>query len=184
MMATRMSYRVISSRQTEIGWVSAPLIFMAGTALLGGIFYFGWFPATYRRLFPAGLSPVGVNLVWGGWLLLSLFSLWWSFRLKRVAVDGETIRLSDFPTLPLGEILDVSENRWLKIHPVTIEFADATPWGHSVHFMPKIRFLVPSLVSHPIVAELRDMVRWARLNQRISDKLQRDAMGLPRGSEP
>jgi len=182
-----MSYRVISSRQTEIGWVTTPVIFIVGTALLIGVFHFGWFPAYYRRLFPTGLSPVGVDLVWGGWLLLSLFSLWWSLRLKRVAVDGETIRLSDFLTeasLPLGEILDVSENRWLKIHPVTIEFAGATPWGHAVHFMPKIRFLVPSFVSYPIAGELRDMVRWARLNQRVSDKLQQDSMGLPREMEP
>ena len=58
-----MSYRVISSRQTEIGWVTAPLIFMAGTALLIGVFHFGWFAAYYCELFPAGLSPVGVNLV-------------------------------------------------------------------------------------------------------------------------
>jgi hypothetical protein len=102
-------------------------------------------------------------------------------------VDGEAIHLSDFlteATLPLDEVLDVSENRWLKIHPVTIEFAGATPWGHSVHFMPKIRFLVPSVVSHPIVAELRDMVRWARLNQRVSDRLRQDVLGLPRETEP
>ncbi len=182
-----MSYRIISSRQTEIGWVTAPLIFMAGTVLLIGVLYFGWFPVCFRRLFPAGLSPVGVNLVWGGWLLFNLFSLWWSFRLKRVAVDGETIHISDFLTrenLPLGEILDVRENRWLKSHPVTIEFAGATLWGHSVHFMPKIRFLVPGWVSHPIVGELRDMVRWAKIGQRVSDKLQQDAMGLPQRNEP
>ena len=187
MIPTRMSCRVISSRQTEIGWVTTPLIFIAGTVVLIGVLHFGWFANYYRRLFPVGLSPVAINLLWGGWLLLSLFSMWWSFRLKRVALDGETIHISDFLThedLPLGEILEVSENRWLKIHPITLEFAGATAWGHAVHFMPKIRFLVPGWVSHPIVAELRDRVRWTRLNQRVGDKLQQDALALPREAEP
>ena len=175
----RMSYRIISSRQTEFGWVTGPLFFVAGTVLLIGIFYFGWFADYYRRLFIVPISPVQLNLLWGGWLLACVFSLWWNFRLKRVAVDGESIYVSDFfqqMKRPIGDVLGVTENRWLKIHPVTIEFAGETPWGHYVRFMPKVRFLVPSFVSHPIVGELRDMVSWAKLNERVSAKLQQEAV--------
>ena len=181
-----MSYRVISSRQTELGWVIGPLFFIAGTILLVGTIYFGWFDAYYRIAFPRGLSPVELNLFWGAWLLFCVISLWWNFRLKCVAVDGESIYISDFlqrAKLPLGEILGVSENRWIKIHPVIIEFAGATPWGHYVRFMPKVRFLVPSFLSHPIVAELRDMADWAKRSQRVSDKLQQDSLALPPDSD-
>jgi hypothetical protein len=45
--------------------------------------------------------------------------------------------------------------------------------------MPKIRFLVPSFMSHPIVGELRDMVSWAKLNDRVSAKLQQEAHPAP-----
>jgi hypothetical protein len=40
--------------------------------------------------------------------------------------------------------------------------------------MPKVRILVPRWFSHPIVAELRDMVYWAKAGQRMTDELQRD----------
>jgi hypothetical protein len=181
-----MSYRVISSRQTELSWIIGPLFFIVATALLIGTLYFGWFAAYYRRVFPDGLSPVAANLFWGVWLLFCVLSLWWNYGLKRIAVDGESIYISDFlqhTKLPLGEILGVSENRWFKTHPVTIEFAGATPWGHHVKFIPKARFLVPNWVSHPIVGELRDMASWAKRSQRVSDKLQQDSLALPPQSD-
>ncbi len=177
-----MSYRVISSRQTEVGWVTTPLCFVAGTILLIGVLHFGWLADYYQTLFPDGLSPVSENLVWGAWLLMGVLSLWWGYRFKRVGLDADSIYLSDFlqqAKLPLHEILSVSENRWIKAHTVTIEFAGATPWGHYVKFMPKIRFLVPGWISHPIVADLRDRVSWAKLDERVAAKLQGDPPALP-----
>ncbi len=177
-----MSYRLISSRQTQAGWVMGPVLFVVGSAFFAGMFCLGWFEVIYHGMFRNGLSPVAMNLFWGAWFLLWLLSLWWNYRLKRVAVDGDSIYVSDFlqsVKLPLSDILGVTENRWIKTHPVTIEFAGATPWGHYVRFMPKIRFLVPQWVSHPIVAELRDMVRWAKAGQRVSDRLQQDSLALP-----
>jgi hypothetical protein len=174
-----MSYRVISSRQTQAGWVVGPVLLVVGTVFFAGMFHLGWFPGIYRNMFPHELSPVFVNLFWGVWFLLWFLSLWWSFRLKRIAVDGDSIYVSDFlrsVKLPLSGILAITENRSIKAHPVTIEFAGATPWGHYVKFMPKIRFLVPHWISHPIVAELRDMVYWAKAGERMSDKLQQDSL--------
>lgn len=86
--------------------------------------------------------------------------------------------------MPLSDILAVSENRWIDLHPITIEFASSTPWGHFIKFMPKIRFLVPQWFSHPIVAELRDMVYWAKAGQRVTDKLQQEANTFPLSAAP
>ena len=92
-----MSYRVISSRQTELSWIIGPLFFIVGTVLLIGTLYFGWFARLLSPSpFPDGLSAVATNLFWGAWLLFCVFSLWWNFGLKRVAVDGESIYISDF----------------------------------------------------------------------------------------
>ena len=178
-----MSYRVISSRQTLPTKVLGPAIFGLGALFFAGMFHLGLFPDLYQAMFHGGLPPALVNLFWGMWCLGALFSLWWGYRLKRVAVDGDCIYVSDYFTedkLPLSDILAVTENRWLKGHPVTIEFASSTRWGHHIKFLPKVRVLVPSWVSHPIVAELRDMVYWAKAGQRMSDKLQQDSLVDPK----
>jgi hypothetical protein len=106
------------------------------------------------------------------WLLMAgafVYSLWWSFQLKRVAVDAVWIYVSDYSReikLPLSAIVDVRENRWLKLHPVTIAFDRDTPWGTRIKFMPKIRVFIPGWLSHPIVAELREQGDLARAGRR------------------
>jgi hypothetical protein len=180
-----MSYRVISSAQTLSVKLSGPLVFVLGAGFVGAMVYFGAFPQIYRALFRGGLSPVALDVFWGMWCLGTLFACWWGYRLKRVAVDGDSIYLSDYfqeVELPLSDILAVTENRWIDLHPVTIEFASETPWGHYIKFMPKVRILVPQWFSHPIVAELRDMVYWARASQRVAGKLQMDAALPPDGT--
>ena len=182
-----MSYRVISSGQTlAVKWLG-PATFLFGAAFFAGMFYLGLFAGLYRQMFHGGLSPAIMNFFWGMWSLGTLFALWWGYRLKRVAVDGDLIYISDYfreVKLPLSDILEITENRWIDLHPITIEFASSTPWGHYVRFMPKVRILVPQWFSHPIVAELRDMVYWAKAGHRMTDELQRDAtMPTPSATE-
>jgi hypothetical protein len=177
-----MSYRVISSAQTLSVKIMSPLMLVVGGCFFAGMFHLGLFPGIYRAMFHDGLSPVAVNIFWGLWSLIFLLSLWWGLRLKRVAVDGESIYISNYiqeVKLPLSDILDVRENRWIKTHPVAIAFASETPWGHTIRFMPKVRFLVPQWFSHPIVAELRDMVYWAKASQRVGDQLLKESVTLP-----
>jgi hypothetical protein len=174
-----MSYRVISSAQTWAMKFVGPAGFILGAAFFAGMFYFGLFAELYRAMFEGGLSPALIDLFWGMWCLGTLFTAWWGYRLKRVAVDGDSIYISDYfqeAKLPLSDILKVSENRWIQLHPITVEFAGRTPWGHYIKFMPKIRIFVPQWFSHPIVPELRDMVYWARADQRVTDKLQQDSL--------
>src|SRR5881409_246355 len=70
--------------------------------------------------------------------------IWWScIRLKRVRMDDKALDISNYSTeiaVPLVNVAQVSENRWVNIHPVTIEFHAATEFGSRVVFMPKVRW--------------------------------------------
>jgi hypothetical protein len=110
------------------------------------------------------------------------YSLYWSLVLKRVAVDDDAIYVSDYSQevrLPLSAIEEVRENRWLKLHPVTILLDRETPWGTTIKFMPKIRYFAFNWTSHPVVGELREMAAYARASRRASRGLER-SHGDPR----
>ncbi len=169
-----MAYRVLSSAQTFQVKYLGPLLLLALTLFLIGMLELGLFPDLYRQMFHGGLSPAFIDAFWGGWILLILGSCWWSYRLKWVAVDGDSIYISDYVRevkLPLASIIEVRENRWLKSHLVSIQLGAETPWGSTIRFMPKIRLLTPNWVSHPVVEELRDMAYWARADKRIAAEL-------------
>ena len=57
-------------------------------------------------------------------------------------------------SVPLSEISDVTENRWVNMHPVTIHFRRDTAFGQRVMFMPAVRPFA-FFSSHPVVAELK-----------------------------
>src|SRR5258706_1047983 len=111
-----MNYRVISSGQTFLVKLLGPVVFGIGALFFAGMFYLGLFPDLYREIFHGILRPTLIDLFWGMWCLAALFSLWWGYRLKRVAVDGDFIYISDYfaeDKLPLSDILDVTANRWI-----------------------------------------------------------------------
>jgi hypothetical protein len=88
-------------------------------------------------------------------------------RLKRVQLDGGMLLVSDYRTtirVPAGDIEEVTENRWISMHPVTLHFRRPTEFGSAVVFMPKVRPF-GFVSSHPVVAELRALAqgRGARL---------------------
>jgi hypothetical protein len=88
------------------------------------------------------------------------FIYWGCIRLKRVSLEGQVLYVSNYRqeiAVPLREISEITENRWINIHPVTIHFHHETEFGESVVFMPKVRWFA-FLSSHPIVAELRSLV--------------------------
>jgi hypothetical protein len=82
-------------------------------------------------------------------------------RLKRVQLDGGTLLVSDYRTtirVPAGDIEEVTENRWISMHPVTLHFRRPTEFGSEVVFMPKVRPF-GFVSSHPVVAELRALAQ-------------------------
>ena len=92
-----------------------------------------------------------------GLLVGSIAIYSWGVRLVRVVMTDRELRISNYRreiVVPLGDIDQVTENRWVNVHPVTVHFVRRTDFGHRIVFMPKVRpFALFS--SHPIVAELR-----------------------------
>jgi len=87
------------------------------------------------------------------------FILWGGAGLKRVRLDSTSLYVSNYMkeiTVPLNMIADVTENRWINIHPVTVHFRVNTEFGQKITFMPTVRFF-SIWSSHPIVAELKHL---------------------------
>jgi hypothetical protein len=99
-----------------------------------------------------------------GLVVGSIFIYWWCVRLMRVVMTDRELRISNYRreiVVPLSEVDQVTENRWVNSHPVTLQFVRRTDFGHRIVFMPKARpFALFS--SHPIVAELRTAIETAK----------------------
>jgi hypothetical protein len=81
-------------------------------------------------------------------------------RLKYVTVDDDYLYVSNFLkeiAIPLWDIDDVTENAWLKTHPVTVHLKHPSEFGDKIVFMPKIQFW--GFASHPVVKELKQLSR-------------------------
>lgn len=135
----------------------------------------------YKVLFPAIWIPgfgLGAWLTWQqrvpefplfllAWIVGSAVILALCLPLKRVSADADQLQVSNFLreiSLPLRDVVDVTENRWINIHPVTIHLRDERGVAHRVTFMPTTRWFA-FWSSHPVVAELRAMAAAARRRQ-------------------
>ncbi len=155
--------RTISSALTFAYKVIFPPLWIGGFAL-ATIFLFAGSGNGFRD--SAG-NPLPPQMKWyfllitvvGGSLIYRLLG-----RLKRVEVDDAALYVSNFAReirVPLRDIEDVTENRWINIHPVTVHFFRETEFGASIVFMPEVRWFA-FFSSHPIVAELREAARRTR----------------------
>jgi hypothetical protein len=91
------------------------------------------------------------------WIVGTLFILYTCAGLKRVKTDDRNLYISNYLreiTVQLTQIQNVTEIKWINIHPVTIHFRGDTAFGSRVTFMPKVRY-VSGWTSHPVVAELQ-----------------------------
>src|SRR5690349_4561263 len=92
------------------------------------------------------------------------FIYWTCVPLKNVELDDKALYISNYRkdiVVPLQDVAEVTENRWINIHPVTIRFHRETEFGGSIVFMPKVRWF-GFFSSHPVVAELRAAAARAR----------------------
>lgn len=132
-------------------------------------------PATFffKFVFPGAIVgfPAVVTLLLfidahpAKWILLpatvALFLLmyWVCFRLKKVEVDDETLRISNFVTthtVPIANVSDVKECPFISIHPVWLHFHTPTEFGRSIVFMPKTEWSPRNLFkSHRTVQDLK-----------------------------
>ena len=106
-----------------------------------------------------GAPPPG-EMKWqflSAWIAGSAFILWGCAGLKRARMDSANLYISNYLreiSVPLTMVCDVTENRWINIHPVTVHFRNVTPFGKKITFMPTIR-LFGLWSSHPVVTELK-----------------------------
>lgn len=108
------------------------------------------------------------------WMFLTILvaggtSLYWfCMRLKRVEMDDDALYVSNYlheASIPLAEIDEVTENRWVNIRPVTVTLRTDTDFGDRVVFMPTTRWW-GFWRGHPVVEELRRAAKHARLRPR------------------
>ncbi len=138
-------------------------------------------PAIWISVFGVGTAVVLVADVSAGsqgrrmppelkWLMLAVWIgasglIWWyCCRLKRVWVDDAALRVSNYireDRIPLASVSAVTENRWVNIRPVTVEFRQPAAFGQRIVFMPKVRWFL-FWRPHPIAAELRQAVTEAQ----------------------
>ncbi len=88
------------------------------------------------------------------------FLYWGCIRLKRVRMDDQALYVSNYLReirIPLQQVETIGENKWINLHPVTIEFHDKTDFGQRIVFMPKVRWFA-FWSSHPVVEEIRQAV--------------------------
>ena len=162
--------RVISSTQTFSTKYVTPALWFVATFVGAFMLIDGAFPGLYHAMFPRGLASPLQWVLAAIWALSGFSMAWWCFPLKRVAVDDDAIYVSNYLReiqLPLSAIVAVEENRWIKLHPVTIEFNQETSFGRRIVFMATIRFFTIGWLSHPIVEELRDIAGFARGGARL-----------------
>ena len=112
---------------------------------------------------PYAANPKAWPAIFTMWIAGSAFIYWSCVRLKKVSIDDKYLYVSNYfqeIAIPFSYIGDVTENRWLNNHPVTIHFKSPTEFGDRIIFMPTFRW-VPSLSSHPVVIRLKELARIA-----------------------
>lgn len=80
-------------------------------------------------------------------------------KFKKVSLDDNFLYVSNYLkeiTIPLSNIADVTEIKWLRGHPVTIHLNPASEFGKKITFLSKFRF---SFKSHPVVTELKELAK-------------------------
>lgn len=150
-----MSAQTLSSGQTFVVKFVFPPLWISGFGY--GTFAL-WTGAAHGR---HGMPPPPEMkyLFLAAWLIGTAFIWWLCAPLKRVRMDGRTLLVSNFRkeiSIPISDIEDVTENRWINIHPVTIRLRNDTEFGDRITFMPTAR-MFGLWSSHPVVAQLRNI---------------------------
>jgi hypothetical protein len=150
--------RTLSSAQTFLMKLVFPPLWIGGFAIATTTFFLA-----PTAVVDSSGAPADHGMKWT-FLLVTVFGtafIWWSYiRLKRVRMDDRMLYVSNYSreiAVPLVSVAEVKENRWVNIHPVTIEFHHETEFGSRIVFMPKVRWF-GFWSSHPVVEEIRTAV--------------------------
>lgn len=157
------SRRRLSSRQTVLMKFVLPAIWLPGFATATILLFSG--RLSFDQPPPGEMKWTFLAVTLAG--AASLY--WFCMRLKRVEMDDNALYESNYlreTSIPLAEIDEVTENRWVNIRPVTVTFRTDTDFGDRVVFMPTTRWW-RFWQEHPVVDELRRASERARMQPRI-----------------
>jgi hypothetical protein len=150
----------LHSAQTYLLKLVFPFVYVFGVAVAAPI------------LFPESGMPDGQGVLSAGQMQLAavlagvagaVLIVWSIARLKLVWLERDRLDVSNLVrevAIPLADVEDVTENRWLSIHPVTIHLAHESAFGRRVTFVPSWRLLYWQ--DHPVVEQILDAVATAR----------------------
>ncbi len=102
---------------------------------------------------------LGLILLWAAG---SIFFLRVSLPLLRVQLrDGHLYASNYFDEIEIhpSDIAEVTQNRWVKLRPITIHLRTRSEFGQRISFMPPVRIIFRFWVQDPIVEELRAFAR-------------------------
>jgi hypothetical protein len=143
--------RTISSRLTVLYKFIYPAV-----SIIVGVF------ALFQVLRTGFLKGNPLAIIFLPFLALLIgVSLWPMIKLKKVSLDEEFLYASDYLKeikIPLEDIYDMTENRWIKFHPVTIYLQRPSEFGTKIVFAPTFRMFL-FFSSHPVVEELKQIAR-------------------------
>ncbi len=150
------SLRTLSSAQTLLVKVLFPIL---AIGIVGKVNFDMWFtngggPGGTVATPEVKWTYLAASVLLAAGILLSCG------RLKKVRIDDERLYVSNYNqeiSVPLSAIASVTESRWGKITPVTVNFRMTTEFGRSIVFIAKARLV--SWGSHPVVEELRSAAR-------------------------
>lgn len=147
-----MMRRRLSSLQTFLVKIILPVLWLT-------VWGFGTIAMFFGKSAGPDQSMKWVFLVF--WFAGAVFLYRGCVRLKVVSVDKNFLYVSNYLeeiSIPLSQICDVTENRWVNHHPVTIHLNPPSEFGDKIVFMPTVRFFA-FWSSHPVVSELKALAR-------------------------
>lgn len=84
-----------------------------------------------------------------------------TMRYKKVAVDDEFLYVSNYRKeikIPLSNIADVTEIKWIRTRPITIHLKNDSEFGRKIVFTPKMNgFRV--FADNPVIGELKALAK-------------------------
>jgi hypothetical protein len=117
-----------------------------------------------------GAFHLGVFRGWRVLLVMTFMLLVWYFLAGRLLVvqrDDKSLSVSNYQReiqVPLSDVSKITENKLINTRDVTIHLTQPSAFGSRITFVPEVQFLL-FFRSHPVVAELNQLVARARESQ-------------------
>lgn len=103
----------------------------------------------------------GFSVLVVGWLIASVYLIWFARRLKFVSMDESFLYVSGYRKeiqIPLAHVEKVKENFWARPKLITLTLNHPSEFGEKIVFVPTSLFFA-AVRSHPIVEEFENIIK-------------------------